>query len=298
MPRFWNVSPRADLHGYQLIVAKGQLYCVGGFWTRVASSLVEVNFFYRYDTESNRWKELEFMKMGRGCCVTIVLGDYIYAIGGWSFNNHASIAEVERFNLNTGKWELVAPLPEFSTEIMLSGMGVVFRDRIVVHCVERQRIGYQGHLMWYDDVSNKWYKLISYNIPDLFQVRSLEGPCVVVHEDALYIVVYKENGVARVQQVIVREGEQGMPIWQAKIKEPQDVTRQEELRKQGLSAFCIGEQLFANLNGNPFKLQPWILQQSACSPKKTVRNLTEQLEKDVCFAEFDLDRYSLMSNGS
>ncbi len=236
------------------------------------------------------------MKIGRSHFMTIVLGDYIYAIGGWSAESTMmSIAEVERFNLYSGKWELVAPMPTFPEDIM-TPMAVVHQNRIFVHCVERQTREHQvGHLIWYDDVSNKWYKLISYNMPDLFKVQSL-APCLVVHEDALYIVTCnKKNGVARVQQVIVREGEQGMPIWQARIKEPQDVVCQEELRKQGLSAFCIGEQLFANLNVNPFKLQPWILQKFASSPKKTLRLLIEQIQKEACFVEFDFDWYSLTS---
>lgn len=69
---------------------------------------------FKYNSESNDWRECEQMSQGRSRHGMVAVRDSIYVIGGYNRNLPAGskvLSSVERYNINTGKWSMAGDLP-------------------------------------------------------------------------------------------------------------------------------------------------------------------------------------------
>lgn len=86
----------------------GEFYAVGG---RSAGPLSDLD---RYTVETDSWATLANMPTPRRGLAAVVVGDALYAIGGSSGAapcSGAPLATVERYDIDSGTWSSVAPLP-------------------------------------------------------------------------------------------------------------------------------------------------------------------------------------------
>ncbi|KAL8568216.1 hypothetical protein ACOMHN_027739 [Nucella lapillus] len=69
---------------------------------------------FKYNSESNDWRECEQMSQGRSRHGMVAARDSIFVIGGYNRNLPAGskvLSSVERYNINTGKWTMAGDLP-------------------------------------------------------------------------------------------------------------------------------------------------------------------------------------------
>ena len=286
---FPKVPFNLPFEGHRLVVARGQLYLVGGrFMTdliqryaRQPTLIESCDFLFRYDADSNKWEQKEGMGVARSHSATVSLGDYIYVIGGWS--SVSNVTDVQRFNLNTEKWESLAPMPVPCS----LPVAVVHNGKILVYGVESMERRRRGHLMFYDHIDNKWQVLNSENLPSSSRRVSM-APLLVINREKCYRVSYM-NGIACVQQIILDAGEE---MLSASIGEPEDVKGQEDMAKRAPRAFCIDTQQHANLNGYAYKLSAFVLKDfESCD---NLKDMVVSVPNESCMIECRLDTFTLM----
>lgn len=92
----WEELPCGPpLQGVTLIAHRGRLYRIGGMAPHNApgkpNDLVSVADFARFDPESKTWTPLPSLPAPRSTHDSVVVGDRIYVIGGWSMNGGDSV---------------------------------------------------------------------------------------------------------------------------------------------------------------------------------------------------------------
>lgn len=85
----WQVASTGPrLQGLALVSHGGKLYRLGGFTARnkedEGQDLWSVSDFAEFDPNSGKWKELPPMPTPRSSFDAAVLGDQLYAVGGWA----------------------------------------------------------------------------------------------------------------------------------------------------------------------------------------------------------------------
>ncbi|XP_046380582.2 kelch-like protein 24 [Haliotis cracherodii] len=69
---------------------------------------------FKYNSESNDWRECEQMAQGRSRHGMVAVRDCLYVIGGYNRNLPAGnkvISSIEKYSINTGKWSSAGELP-------------------------------------------------------------------------------------------------------------------------------------------------------------------------------------------
>ncbi|EEY58558.1 uncharacterized protein PITG_10648 [Phytophthora infestans T30-4] len=129
-----------------------------------------------YDPEANTWTSMPAMKNARSYLGATMVGDFIYAVGG--FNGQTHLSSVERFDIQTQHWE---SMPSLSTG--RSGLAVAALNGLVYAIG-----GYDGrkHLKSvevFDPQTNEWSTIASMRY-------ARNGPAAVVQERCNSILVY------------------------------------------------------------------------------------------------------------
>ncbi|XP_077977256.1 kelch-like protein 23 [Glandiceps talaboti] len=117
---------------------------------------------HKFEPADREWKELQPMKESRKNFPLIHDGgEFLYAIGGQDKDGHPLRAS-ERYNLHTGKWQRIAPLPH-TDEICTA---TLYNDRILFLCKN------SGHS--FDAEKNTWDEVMTYEADYTFPIFSSE----------------------------------------------------------------------------------------------------------------------------
>lgn len=142
---------RQRVHAFNLLLRKwfplapvplgcdsGAACCVKGDDIFVSGAGDTRQGLVQYDSERNTWRLLAPMLVGRRGHAVVVIGSYLYVVGGvtesdgstGSFNPPRSYTTVtvERYNIRTNTWKVVGAL----AEAVWGASAVVFRDKIHV----------------------------------------------------------------------------------------------------------------------------------------------------------------------
>ncbi|KAH7941553.1 hypothetical protein HPB49_014881 [Dermacentor silvarum] len=180
-----NTTPRA-YHGVAVI---GQcIYFVGGFNGRECYHSVACFdlSLARWSTKANMAKARCYVIGSLFTCVVLSSQGHIYAMGG--FDGHMRTNTVERYEVNTNQWSMVANMNDIRSDASAAVVGgriyIVggFTGQEVLDTVE-----------CYDPSTNVWTRVLTMSSP-----RS--GLKVVAHKDSLYIIG-GYNGTARLSSM-------------------------------------------------------------------------------------------------
>ncbi|KAE8914452.1 hypothetical protein PF005_g13558 [Phytophthora fragariae] len=154
------------------VPADNKIYVMGG----TSSSSQHHKTMERYDPEANVWTPMPSMVQARSYLGAAVVGDFIYAVGG--FNGQAHLSSVERFDMQKRQWEQIPPLSTGR-----SGLAVVALNGLVYAIG-----GYDGrkHLKSvevFDPQTNQWSSIASMRY-------ARNGPAAVVQEHSNSILLF------------------------------------------------------------------------------------------------------------
>ncbi|ETL90099.1 hypothetical protein L917_11090 [Phytophthora nicotianae] len=171
---WYPAAPMATRRSYSGVVVSSdnKIFVMGG----TSSSSHHHKSMEMYDPESNTWTSMPSMKDPRSYLGATVVGDFIYAVGG--FNGQAHLSSVERFDVHTQQWESMPPLSTGR-----SGLAVVALNGLVYAIG-----GYDGrkHLKSvevFDPQLNQWSTVASMR-------HARNGPAAVVQEHSNSILVF------------------------------------------------------------------------------------------------------------
>jgi hypothetical protein len=171
---WYPAAPMATRRSYSgVAVTRDNKICVVG---GTSSSSQHHNSMEMYDPETNAWTPMPSMKSARSYIGATVVGDFIYAVGG--FNGQAHLSAVERFDLQAQQWEQMPPLSTGR-----SGLAVVALNGLVYAIG-----GYDGrkHLKTvevFDPQTSQWSTIASMRY-------ARNGPAAVVQEHSNSILVF------------------------------------------------------------------------------------------------------------
>jgi N-acetylneuraminic acid mutarotase len=126
-----ELPPGPPLQGVTLMAHNGMLYRIGGMSARnrpnQPDDLISVADFARFDPRNKTWTNLQPLPAPRSTHDSVVVGDKIYVIGGWSMNGgDSSSAEfcedalVFDLGREIGRWESL-PTPPFHRRALAVG---------------------------------------------------------------------------------------------------------------------------------------------------------------------------------
>jgi len=106
-----SVPANLRLYGYQGAVAlpdNTYLLCGG---VNMANNYISAKT-YVYNPQTNRARKVGRCQNARYTFNLVAMGNHVYAIGGrtWGEDSHAILKSCERYDINTGQWEQIAPL--------------------------------------------------------------------------------------------------------------------------------------------------------------------------------------------
>ncbi|XP_072540076.1 kelch-like protein 23 [Salminus brasiliensis] len=99
----WSIAttcPHPE-YGLSSVTLNNCLYLVGGQTATVDC----------YDPERNEWREPSEMKERRMECGAVVINGCVYVSGGYSLSKGTYLDTIERYDPDTGSWEIVGNLP-------------------------------------------------------------------------------------------------------------------------------------------------------------------------------------------
>ena len=160
----------------------GVIYAVGG-QAKSGNSLSTVEV---YDPVMGRWQDAEAMSMLRSRVGVAVLGNRLYAIGG--YNGSERLNTVEEFDAETKRWSRVA-----SMNCNRSAVGAVTVGQNIYVCGGFDGISSLDTVEKYYTVDNTWT-----HIPSMSKSRSAAG---VVHLDGKIYVLGGHNGLSIFESV-------------------------------------------------------------------------------------------------
>jgi len=72
-----------------------------------------LSFLMKYKPETNSWEDITSFDLGSrvGICV-LAKDNFIYFIGGYARDRHKTLSDVDRYDVNTDRWEKIADLQE------------------------------------------------------------------------------------------------------------------------------------------------------------------------------------------
>lgn len=151
-------------------VLGNKLYVIGGVHG-VRKEVVDVSFCY--DVRNNSWTEIASPSQLRYNFSLIGLDGHLYAIGGEY--QRVTMSSVERYDVNTNKWEFVAHLPRPGAGVACTqAMGKIFV------CLWKPME--TTEIYEYVPKKNKWQLVTT-----LIRKQSY-GHCMVGHRDNLYVM--------------------------------------------------------------------------------------------------------------
>eukprot|EP00808_Paulinella_micropora_P016671 g10369.t1 len=134
----------------------------------------------RYDANEGKWEDTAGLSCPRDGCNSAVIGDTIYAIGGYTGTTR--LRSVESFSARTKEWRSVAPMP---TERCYGVAGVVDCDIYVAGgCDDKSTM---SSVIRFDAKLNQWHEVASMTCP------RLHGGGAVL-QGFFYVVGGKGNG--------------------------------------------------------------------------------------------------------
>lgn len=269
-------------HSPAMIVVEGELYAAGGLaeLTGYDDSLSESeqdsdsdeNYFvktktdfYLYDADQNRWRRLPSMKKARFNLHLVHNDKYIFAIGGLTRDDDL-LNYVERYDLETKKWDSMASLPEgfqwtsaipFEGKIMVYGVSKATKS----DPADRQSSYLCRHVIQvYDPSTNTWHCALS-------EQRDASGthgnsfsiitpPVLFVHNGSCYRSLHIEPTVVRdyygdpfhpqnpsvdLLKLETQDGAHTVTVSEA--------INQDLIPSNTVGAFRIQKQLFLNVRG-------------------------------------------------
>ncbi|KAM6919420.1 kelch-like protein 10 [Lycodopsis pacificus] len=162
-----DVDPRAY---HSTAVLNGSIYCVGGRCNRFEN----FNSVSRFDVSTRTWHEAAPM-YHRRCYVSVaVLGECIYAMGG--FNGRSRLSSAERYRPETNQWSLIAPMHEHRSD----GSSTTLHNKIYI-CGGFNGTDYLQTAESYSPETNQWTM-----IGQMTWQRS--GIGIIAYEDHVYAV--------------------------------------------------------------------------------------------------------------
>nr|XP_024219003.1 kelch-like protein 5 isoform X2 [Halyomorpha halys] len=94
--------------GVAVAVLDGYLYALGGHDVPTCNSAARFSCVERYDPKMDRWQNVCSMSVGRDGIGAGILGNRIFAVGGYDGESYLKV--VEAYDLNTDTWSQMAPL--------------------------------------------------------------------------------------------------------------------------------------------------------------------------------------------
>ncbi|KAH7465967.1 Kelch-like protein 5 [Phytophthora ramorum] len=171
---WFPAAPMSTRRSYSgvAVTKDNKIFVMGG----TSSSSQHHKTMEQFDPEANAWTEMPPMTNARSYLGATVVGNFIYAVGG--FNGQAHLSSVERLNLQTQQWELMSPLSTGR-----SGLAVVALNGLIYAIG-----GYDGrkHLKSvevFDPQTNQWS-----SVAGMRYARN--GPAAVVQEHSNGILVF------------------------------------------------------------------------------------------------------------
>nr|XP_056717477.1 kelch-like protein 23 [Euleptes europaea] len=95
-----TTSPQPE-YGLCSIALENKLYLVGG----------QTTITYCYDPEQKEWKQKADMMERRMECGSVVINGFIYITGGYSSSKGSYLQNIEKYDPECDKWEIVGHLP-------------------------------------------------------------------------------------------------------------------------------------------------------------------------------------------
>ncbi|XP_072018160.1 kelch-like protein 28 [Amphiura filiformis] len=193
----WKFAKPAGSQGIvspSSIVVDGVLYVAGGEYERPDDEDdddpdpldVQLNSLWKYDPESNSWKELANMKLERSTFALVHLDGFLYAIGGKC--NDGAIRSVECYDISQNKWKSVASLKGYYA----LPKAVVLNGKILIYGEQVDFLGESLHSYMYelyDPGTNTWHKLAT----EKYWKPAFEEPFVTVLNGKCYRIANQIN---------------------------------------------------------------------------------------------------------
>ncbi|XP_072018721.1 kelch-like protein 28 [Amphiura filiformis] len=199
---------------------------------------------WKYDPDSNSWKELAGMKSMRSKFALVHQGGFIYAVGGMIGSD--LVKTVERYDIGRNKWKFVAPTRCFHE----NPKAVVLNGKILAYGLEEVDKSGQAcdtySLEMYDPGNNVWRKLASE------KYRTFENPLLTVQDGKCYRLVHKLDESKTMEEECASEGEGELHISRITIKERRNGQVMAVIGKKEKQEPMMNESHMFCLNGKVF----------------------------------------------
>ena len=104
------------------VIFEGAVYVIG------AGLGSHINTSSMYDLSSNEWTRLSNKRISTNLSAVAALKGFVYCIGGYATDENNTTNRVERFNITSRSWDMVASM----NETRRAPAAVVFKDNIMV----------------------------------------------------------------------------------------------------------------------------------------------------------------------
>ncbi|MBI3941337.1 MAG: hypothetical protein HY315_10935 [Acidobacteria bacterium] len=144
-------QPSAVTHGAGLVAVGGRLYQLGGFDGSPVTNQVQI-----YNAAANRWERGAPMPLAVTASQSAVVGNRIYAVGGWIWSDAAPTGVVQVLDADIGRWTVASPAP---IAVAQAGAGAVGNS---IYVIGGWTSDAQGRLLLsqdvqiYDTVADTW----------------------------------------------------------------------------------------------------------------------------------------------
>ena len=215
----WSLTSPLNYGRGHLVVAgcNNRVYAMGGINGRGITGVVEM-----YDPSSSVWTIKRPMTFSRMMAMSVVLGNYIYVVGGMWYDFQNGVLKVsnkvERYNCLSDVWETLSDMPEIDGGLaapiaygVACGTAEVISNNIYilggVKGISEDGVSfdYNDKVLVYNTVSNTWsYSDDSFGISDIeyfriFPLSFVHGNNIIVFGGA-YKTAEKTNYITRSYQ--------------------------------------------------------------------------------------------------
>lgn len=164
----WEELPmQTPLQGLALVSHQGKIYRIGGLNARNAKDedddLHSVSDFACFDPVEKKWIALPSLPEARSSHDAVVIGDYLYVVGGWTLSGDDDgewIDNAYRFDLadTTKSWEPITTAPFHRRALAASH----WQGKLVVICGMDNESEISQNVDCYDPETGEWAQLADY----------------------------------------------------------------------------------------------------------------------------------------
>lgn len=140
-----------------MVAVDGDIYVLGGH-TATERGFEASGRAFRFSVAGKRWEELPPMRHPRGGHGVAAVGSRIYVVAGRpvrEFGRVRNVAEVESFDLRTGRWRGHAPMPEPREHLGVAALG----DAVYAFGGRLPDGSVSARLDRYDPATDRWTRL-------------------------------------------------------------------------------------------------------------------------------------------